>query len=361
MMEEQAPQSIERENAGQSRARPAFWADTDLPLSRWIRFASTDIEAVHHHMTEAFCPHQLATEGGLPPISFRHNQIVLKSLTFNTSDYGTPFGRVAVTVPSADDIMLVQFVLSGRAAFSHQGRTFELHPGHFCVMSGRIPVHQIFHSGCRHFTIKGSRTQLEKILALDLGVRTKPLVFSPDPVPLKAAAATFSRLVRTICDDIDEGMSGYLHPRIVGPTEDTLARMLLAAVPHNYSDNYATAARDAAAPGAIPYYVRRVEEFIHAHSHEAMSLSDLIEVSGVSGRSLHAGFRRFRGESPMGFLRNCRLDRARRFLKCGIEGRLNVTDIAIAAGFTHPSRFAQDYTRRFGELPSSTLKRLNSR
>ena len=49
------------------------WIPADLPLGDWTRFASNELDAVHQHMVEAFCPHDLATEGGIPPIRFQHN------------------------------------------------------------------------------------------------------------------------------------------------------------------------------------------------------------------------------------------------------------------------------------------------
>jgi transcriptional regulator GlxA family with amidase domain len=81
----------------------------------------------------------------------------------------------------------------------------------------------------------------------------------------------------------------------------------------------------------------------------------LIAAAGASGRSLHAGFRRFRDETPMGFLKKHRLDEARRLLQLGDGRGLNVTEVAFATGFLHPSKFAQDYRERFGETPSATL------
>jgi transcriptional regulator GlxA family with amidase domain len=58
----------------------------------------------------------------------------------------------------------------------------------------------------------------------------------------------------------------------------------------------------------------------------------------------------------MGFLKKHRLDEARRLLQSGDGQGLNVTDIAFATGFLHPSKFAQDYRERFGETPSATLR-----
>lgn len=328
------------------------WTPADLPLGDWHRFASNELDEVHQHMVQAFCPHELATEGGVPPIRFQHNQANLKSSTFNATDYGLPYGRVALFIPPSEDSFLVQLTLSGQAEFSHQGKRFALRPGYLSVLSPQDPIRQVTDAGCRHFTIKLDRAQLEGLLQEDYGYKPKPLVFAPDPVPITNDVASFMRFVRTVVDDLDDGGSGYMHPRAIGTTEAMLGRLLLSAVPHNHSHDYGIEPRN----GVTPYYVRRAEELIRDRYADPLSLSDLIAASGVSGRSLHFGFRRFRDDSPMGYLKRYRLERARRMLKDGAPADLTVTEVALANGFAHPGKFTQDYVRRYGEVPSATLR-----
>jgi AraC-like DNA-binding protein len=328
------------------------WMPADLPLDRWQRFTSNQLEAVHQHMVSAFCPHDLVMEGGLPPIAFRHNQATLNSCSFNATDYGLPYGRVSLFIPPSEESFLVQLILSGRAHFSHQGRSFTLNPGYISVLSPQEPIRQVTETGCRHFTIKLDRAHLEGMLREDFGYKPTPLIFSPDPVPIISAAASFMRYVRAIIEDMESADMGFMHPRTLGATEEMLGRLLLNAVPHNHSSDYAKEPHCM----ATPYYVRRAEQLIRARYHEHLTLSDIIAVSGVSGRSLHLGFRRFRDDSPMGYLKRYRLDRAREKLLGGKDDGLTVTEVALATGFPHLSKFSQDYVRRFGELPSATLR-----
>lgn len=331
------------------------WGGDSLPLSQRVRLATRDIDAVHQHMSSIFCPHDLHIDGGTPPIDFRHNQAALRSLTFNATDYGNPYGRVVVTIPPMETLYLVQFSLAGVAQISQDGSTFDLHPGQMCVLGSDAKIRQVFQEGYKHFTMKVLKSDLENVLAQELGFRPGNLQFSPKPVAAEGAAAAFAHLVRTICDDIDIGLTAYSHARTCNAVEDTLKRLMLAAFPHNHSDLF-----NAPPSGPAPYYVRRVEEYVCAHAEEAISLADMIEVSGVSARSLHAGFRRFRDATPMGYLKNYRLALAHRRLKEGADRGLSVTDVALACGFTHLSKFARDYQERYGERPSCTLKRLNS-
>ncbi len=329
----------------------AGWNGAGLPLNRCVMLETADIDTVHQHMSSMFCPHDLRIDGGVPPIAFRHHQASLKRLTFNATDYGNPYGRVVVSIPPPDDIHLVQFSLAGKAEIVQGDETHILRPGQLCVLSSDKPVRQTFDVGYKHFTVKIPKADLELLLAQELGFRPGELRFSPRPVDLEGAAASFAQMIRTVCDDIDFGRMVYNHPRTSNSLEDILKRLLLVAVPHNHSDLF-----NSAAAGPAPYYVRRVEEFIRAHVEEPIGLPDFIEVSGVSGRSLHAGFRRFRNTTPMGYLKDYRLGLAREALKTGVDNNLSVTEVALSCGFTHLSKFARDYQERFGERPSVTLR-----
>ncbi|MDE8652006.1 AraC family transcriptional regulator [Novosphingobium album (ex Liu et al. 2023)] len=328
------------------------WDGTAMPLPSMARLVTRDINEVHQHMCQMFCPHDLRIDGGSPPIDFRHHQASLKSLTFNATDYGNPYGKVVVNIPPMDALYLVQFSLAGVAEITQDKATFVLHPGEMCVLNPKARVRQTFGDGYKHFTVKVDKDGLEALLAQELGFRPGELHFSPRPVRLEGAAAAFAHLVRTVCDDLDEGISGFSHARAAGAVEQALQRLLLAAVPHNHIDLF-----DAPAFTPAPYYVRRVEEFIHQHACDAITLDEMIAVSGVSARSLHAGFRRFRDTTPMNYLKSHRLELAHRQLRSAADDGLTVTEVALACGFTHLSKFARDYLERFGERPSATLKR----
>ncbi len=81
------------------------------------------------------------------------------------------------------------------------------------------------------------------------------------------------------------------------------------------------------------------------------------DAASVSVRTLQAGFAKHLGTSPMRYLSEARMDRAHVELGDSDAESTTVAAIARAWGFTHPSRFAADYRRRFGENPSATLRR----
>ncbi|MCY1251301.1 Exoenzyme S synthesis regulatory protein ExsA [compost metagenome] len=81
------------------------------------------------------------------------------------------------------------------------------------------------------------------------------------------------------------------------------------------------------------------------------TLGDLTAIAGVSARQLQYAFNDNIGVSPLVYLRNARLDRARDLL---LSCRMPVSEVALRSGFNHLGKFARYYRERFGETPSAT-------
>lgn len=112
-------------------------------------------------------------------------------------------------------------------------------------------------------------------------------------------------------------------------------------------------------PGrALPGDVVRVLSWGRAHLHEPLALADLVNAAGVPARTLETHFRQFLGVTPLGWVRAARLASARRALLASGGRGASVSEVAVGSGFTQLGRFAAAYSRRFGELPSETLRRL---
>lgn len=329
------------------------WNGGDLPLANCTGLRSDDIDQVRAHMVAMFCPHDLSTQGGSPPIAFRHNHAALRTLTFNATDYGHSYGQVVIAIPPMGDILVVEIVLAGEAQITQGDQSLMLRAGDLFVMGGEHPIRRVSGNGFRNFSMKVAKAELEALLVSEMGYWPGELHFAPRPVRIEGTAGSFARMIHAVCDDIDQGRGGYSHPRAIGSAEDLLKRLLLAAAPHNHSERFNDYRR---APA--PFHVRRAEDFIRSSFDQPISLADLIAVSGVSGRSLHAGFRRFRDTTPMSYLRDHRLAMARAALDGKGNQRRSVTEVALNCGFSHLGRFARDYLDRYGERPSMTLRRV---
>ncbi|MCM0612070.1 helix-turn-helix transcriptional regulator [Marinobacter sediminum] len=111
-------------------------------------------------------------------------------------------------------------------------------------------------------------------------------------------------------------------------------------------------------PNKRSTYHSRLDEalaYIARHMKERIQLGNLSEASGVSKRTLGYLFLHTYGITPMAFLKQERLKKARMLLQHADPSRTTVTSIAQECGFAHMGQFSLDYKRQFSESPSDTL------
>lgn len=96
-------------------------------------------------------------------------------------------------------------------------------------------------------------------------------------------------------------------------------------------------------------------EFINTHASEPFTLARLCSEIGTSISTLERVFQEQFGVSPKRYLQVARLSAVRRALLDPEDDR-SISAVSDAWGFWHKSKFAADYHREFGELPSSTRR-----
>jgi AraC-like DNA-binding protein len=190
--------------------------------------------------------------------------------------------------------------------------------------------------------------QLEMLLGEPLGA---PLEFAPAMNLTTGYGNSLARFVLLVATELDRAGSIYFAPATMIALEQFIFTALLMSHPHNYS----AALRRLEKPIA-PRDVKRAIDYMEGHLDVPIGLGDIVRASGVAGRTLFKHFNDCRGLSPMRYLRNARLDKAREALRRA-EHETSVTAIAMQWGFTHMGRFSVEYRRRFGESPSQTLSR----
>ena len=109
-------------------------------------------------------------------------------------------------------------------------------------------------------------------------------------------------------------------------------------------------------PGAKSWkMITEVRELVSQPDTQALTVADLCQKLGTSRRSLQYHFEQALDISPIAFLRAERLNGVRRMLKTANS----VTEAATHWGFWHFGHFSQEYKKMFGELPSTTFRRLH--
>ena len=79
------------------------------------------------------------------------------------------------------------------------------------------------------------------------------------------------------------------------------------------------------------------------------TLFELARRVGLNDFKLKRGFREAFGTTVFEYIRKLRMDKARELLE---QGRLTVTEVALATGYSHFGHFSSAFKKSFGILPS---------
>lgn len=101
--------------------------------------------------------------------------------------------------------------------------------------------------------------------------------------------------------------------------------------------------------------VHRIETYLIDNWDKPFTIEDAVADLQISARTIFRALNKSQGCSPMTFVRNVRLDKARAMLMNG-DHTTSVLSIAIRCGFQSFGHFARNYRERYGELPSNTLR-----
>jgi AraC-like DNA-binding protein len=283
-------------------------------------------------------------------LDLRHRRAGLGQVVFNALQFG---GAVRVDAPDFPDYYLLQFMLEGGCRVRQAGRCYDMTAGSIAVINPRQPFEKSWSPSGRQLMLRIERRLLDRELIAWTGREPRgPIEFDQSRTFAFAEAATLTRVVRMLCDDLRGDSSALNHTFVRDHFASTLASALLIGLPHNH-----LRAIEAAEKPIAPAAVRRAERFLEENAANAVGLTDVARAAGVSARALQLAFRRFRDTTPMAQLRGLRLERARRALSDAGRDGGSVTSIAAAQGFGSLSRFTANYKARFGEAPSETLRR----
>jgi AraC-like DNA-binding protein len=317
-----------------------------------LLFASDDPNEVCQHVATVFKPHRLTLHGRAYDASMHH--LHYGPVSLNKLRYGAD---VQIDPGSLDDFFLLQIPLNGLAEIQCGSNRFSSSPQLASLVSPSIPLAMRWGTDNVQLCVRFERERLERHLALHLGHGLHaPLEFDPSFNLQTTGGRYFARLLQLLMEEMSaaEPSSGHplLHQRVAEQYEAGLFNALIYGQPHSFTREI-----ERPAPGAAPYFIRRVEDYLREHYVEASSIEDLAIIAGTSVRTLHSGFRQFRETTPMAYLKELRLQRAHGLLLAarGSDGP-PITQIALACGFNHLGRFAIDYRKRFGESPSVTAR-----
>lgn len=293
------------------------------------------------------CTHRMTVLGRESPFLARVRHRAMNGLGLMASTYG-PAVEIGCSPPI--DRVTVGFVFGGRMFIEDGGHATVADPRHGTVFCFHDELTMRWETGLRQLMLTIDKPIVERHLRalLDAPLRD-PLRFTESVSPTGGVAAAVRTMVRALETCGNAGPA----PVLAAEIEHGVLTALLLGQRHNYTDAIFST-RTLPAPRAV----RRVVELVDAAPEKPWTIADLALFAGVSTRSLHAAFRRQLGTSPMSYVRRRRLEHAHdELLALDPTTGTKVIDVALRHGFTHTGRFAAAYRARFGEPPSTTLRR----
>jgi AraC-like DNA-binding protein len=241
--------------------------------------------------------------------------------------------------------------LQGRMEAEIPGSIVDCSPIRGVAISPGVDQVMRAHPGAARLSVSIRGDAMQRQLAAFLGeAPPKPLRFDPAVQLEERHGRSLAGMLRWTALDFEANDGILANPLVASQFEQFVMNWLLLAQPSNYS-----AVLRGRSPCIASRDVRRATDFIHANLAQPITLADLVKVAGVAGRTLLKHFRDVHGLSPMRYVRNLRLERAREELAAGSP--YPVGAVALSWGFAHAGRFALEYRSRFGESPSVTLAR----
>jgi AraC-like DNA-binding protein len=321
----------------------------DLPLRRHVLFESQDRDEARQRVGQVFCPHDLRVLRADGRLDARQHLVPLGRASVSYLSYGTSVG---IDPEALRTFYLVQVPLWGAARIRIGRHELASSPRVASVVNPSDSLRMEWSGDCGQLIVRFEAAFVESLIANHLGHTLRhPLNFHGELDCCTSRSRRWLEFVQYIISQVESDPVGAPGPLATRQLEQTLLALLLEAQPSDYSEHLSQTRGSCA-----PRHVRKAVEFIEAHVAEPIGIEEIVAASGASMRSLYEGFRRFRGTSPMEFLRSQRLRRVREDLSRASAGT-TVSNVAARWGFYQFGRFAAQYRQLFGETPSTTLRR----
>jgi AraC-like DNA-binding protein len=307
--------------------------------------SSTDLDEAQSLLSLAYLPATFTSPARAPNLDVRLNVVKVGRVTAGYLRFGDVMRvRTSEAVNYHVDIPIAGSSAmrsgSGPPVYATPSTAAVFMPGRPADLDCDRDCAQI----CLMFPSDELHTELENLLGTSVA---GPLEFTRPMELTTPAGATVVEALHLIDLASAPGSCLLDHPLAALRLEQVLMLTLLLTQPNNYS---AALRKTPKAPGPTP--VAAAIELIRTRPEHPWTVATLAAEVAVSVRSLQAGFVRVVGQSPMRYLRHVRLERVRDELAQAEPGATTITQTATRWGFTHLGRFAAEYRRVFGELPS---------
>lgn len=212
---------------------------------------------------------------------------------------------------------------------------------HFSEMSGRSRATQLFLPEGMLEQAFAARLQIDP-----MNLASRRRLLTPGPDAMRSLRHLIVELTQIIDNDEDAGVEPVCTSSLIKNLVDRIAEALCR------DSTLVSMEQDQLhASGCL---LPRVRDIFEASGRESIHLYELCKELGVSARTLQITFKQAYGISPMRYLKLRRLHAVRQRLITSSVDDVSIKRAALEGGFFDRSRFAEDFRKLFGHLPSQT-------
>jgi AraC-like DNA-binding protein len=263
--------------------------------------------------------------------------------------FGMSFQESATIHPNGPaDHFTVCLVLTGGHHVKDLSWSATLHPGQVGIVQPSSTLRIEVQARSSVLGVRIPATLFQRHLAVITGRAYPEASWVKGVIPSSPAADIAAAMIKQYAGSVER--TAQLTRGAGDAVESSLMTAVLLALP------------DVAASPRLRRSMRPSTEeavtYLRMSSPQFPSPHEVAQRVGLSLRRLQAGFQRDLGMTPSTFIRQLRLDAAHDMLTSG-----DCDSVIEAASFVemdHLGRFSAHYRRRFGVLPSETLRRARS-
>lgn len=315
-------------------------------LRQYGQLHSTDLEHVQQHIGQVLCPHHLRLTQPHQLLNTELYYRASEQLGFGRLRYGA---NVSIHPEPLLDFYLLQIPINGHERITLLHDQFDSDSQSASMINPADEFNMEHSSQADKLFIRICKSSLELFFEQYYQRPLQsPLRFTVLQPLHGQTGASLWNVMQWLFTEISQGML-FDHLNSTKRLEETFFATLLDLWQHNQRlmPSHYTA--------VTPHSIRKAKAFIEEHYSQALTVERIAATVGISSRSLYAGFKDYVGQSPMQFVKQIRLERARTLLLTADPAKNTVTQIALSCGFSHLGQFAIDYQQRYAERPSATL------
>lgn len=313
-------------------------------LDEFLLFKSDDYQTIKTKISHYLCPHQFDVEA-IEPLNTRLNGFSFGNSALYDLKYSAP---VMITIDDASSHYLFRITLEGQCKVGVANQQVLQSVGIMSVTHPNIKQRIITNHHCRNIILKLSQQDVETQLFKMLGhTSQEPILFDSG---LSCTAEGISSIVETLNYLCHAYYNIQNWSSISASFTQYLIELILLKIPNNYSAQLNTQKQL-----VLPAYIKKAQQYIDDYLQDTISLTVLSQYCEVSVRTLQKGFSQYLQQTPVEYIRDRRVERVHVALQ-NCQGNQTVTEILLQYGIQSFGHFSTFYKKRYGCLPSQTLK-----